>query len=136
MLVDGGSIGEDTRISVEEFDEILEESVSAGAGSPRSNAKEIEGQRGRDGRVDRNSDGELSLDVHKVRDIEFVIIDKGRGPGIGGGDGSDGDKSGRQRIEDLKEPRGTSSGNSEVHLDRVSTHQLEIVAISGSLEIV
>jgi len=134
--MDGGSVEEDTWISVEEFNVILEKAVGERVWSPGSNAKEIQSQRGGDGRVYGNSDGELALDVHKVGNIEFVIIDISRCPRIGGSDCSDGDKSRGRRIEHFKEPRGAGSGNSDIHLDSVSTDNFEIVATGGAIEIV
>jgi hypothetical protein len=77
----------------------------------------------------------LSLDVHIVGHIKFEMINIGGSPGIGDGEGSDGDKGGGERVKDLKEPWGTRSGNTGVHLDGVSADDIEIVTSNGSLKV-
>jgi len=132
--VDLGSVGELTWVKVEEFGNILEDLVGVTIWDPRSDSENVQVERGGGGRVDRHSHDEGSSVVGEISDGKVIVVNVGRGPLVGSGPGGDWNIFSAGGIEEFEQPSSGSS-DSGVHLDGVSSDNVDVLLVGGSSNI-
>jgi len=80
LLIDGGSVGEFSRISLDELNGGLEVIVGGGRRSPSSDSEEVKAERGGGSRVDRHSHDESVSSISIVRNVISPVINVSWGP--------------------------------------------------------
>lgn len=133
-LVDHCSVGENSGISVEDFDDGLESLVGVGRRNPRSDSKEIQIQSGGNIGIDGDSESQLSSAVGIFRDGMRPVIDKSCSPFGGGGQSSGGQEFSQSSIEEFEEP-GSGSCNLGVQFDGEGSDEVKILLDDGGFEV-